>query len=114
MIVRLDLEILPGLRRHRFHHQLGELQVGDEGDADVRGAPADDVAVGQLLAIVSGGDVDDQIEAIRCDVLEEGRLAPLVDLVQAYVRYALVLEEARRVPRRVEGEAQVPQQAGRG
>src|SRR6266508_6623719 len=66
----LDLEIIQALSRKGFHKSLGELNVGDQGDAEVYRVPADHVIVGQLFLLIILGNVHNQIEFSLSEVFE--------------------------------------------
>ena len=71
------------------------MQVGHQGNAEIGGLPADHVAIADLLPADVAGNVDDQVQFSRLDVLQEAGLAALVDLVQADAGDTLRFEEPR-------------------
>ncbi len=85
----LDLQLGQALLRQRFDQALGELDVGNQRDAQVGGLAADAVIVLQLFLAAALGDVDDQVDAAASEVKAAAfgyRILPLTNRLYSFQR----------------------------
>src|SRR3989338_3861903 len=72
-----DLELLELLVGKGFHEAAGDLEVGDQRNAEVGGGAADAIAVGQFGALKVFWNVDHEIDIASLDVLDSGVVSPI-------------------------------------